>query len=97
MSSSGRSAGIVNDIGMIEMVNVIKFDRVEIRRPFFDPNPHKTTTENHEWRQGMFVVFKDRYGRELWYMPRWGEITEINKKKEEVEEINRKLCREANE
>lgn len=72
----------------------LKFKRIEIRRPKWDPNPEKSTTENHEWRQGLFVIFEDVQGVEYDYMPKWQELEAINSGRSEVESLNRRLCKE---
>jgi len=70
--------------------------RVEIRKPIFDLHPEKSTTNNSEWRQGFFLIFKDNYGNEYDWMPKYSELDEINLKRVEIEEINKELCRQNN-
>jgi len=72
----------------------IKFKRIEIRKPKWDSNPQKTTTNNHEWRKGLFIIFEDYDGNEYDFMPKWVDLDEINKGKEEVEQLNKRLCLE---
>ena len=79
--------------GESKIINVIKFDRVELRKPFFDPNPQKSMTNNHAWRIGLFIVFKDSYGKESWYMPKYSEIDQLLQGKLKVEQINKDLAR----
>src|SRR5574343_90217 len=67
-----------------------------IEHPSFDPHPEKSTTNNHAWRQGLFVVFRDRFGHEFQWMPRWADIEELNKKRVEVDLINKRLCAQHN-
>lgn len=71
----------------------IKFKRIEIRKPRYDPHPEKSLTNNSNWRQGLFIVFEDYNGNEFDYMPKWGEIALINEKKIEVEILNKELCK----
>jgi len=83
----------------MEWINCLKFKRFEVRTPFFDPNPDKTTTNNHEWRQGLFMVFEwigDEEKREFYYMPKWEEVQELVKKSKEVEQKNKELCISSN-
>ena len=75
-------------------INLLKFNRIEIRKPYFDPNPQKSTTQNHEWRQGLMVIFTDNNGREFIYMPKWADLEIINTGKGKVEIINKRLCAE---
>lgn len=70
----------------------IKFKRVEIRKPKWDSNPAKSKTNNHGWRQGLFIIFEDYNGNEFDYMPRWDELDAIMWNKDQVEKINKELC-----
>jgi len=79
------------------MIRVIKFKKSEIKKPDFDPHPEKSTTNNHAWRVGLIVTFVDHFGNEFEYMPKWDNLEEINKKKSEVEAINKRLCFQHNQ
>ena len=72
----------------------LKFKRVEIRRPRYDPNPHKSVTNNSGWRVGLFIVFEDYDGEEFDYMPKWKEVEELNKRRVEVEKVNKELAKQ---
>lgn len=72
----------------------IKFERVEIRKPRTDPNPHKSKTNNSAWRKGLFLVFRDYRGNTFDYMPKWCELELINDNKEVVESVNRELAKQ---
>jgi hypothetical protein len=72
----------------------LKFKRIEIRAPKWDPHPEKSTTNNHEWRKGLFIIFEDYSGNVFDYMPKWNELQTILKGKESVEAVNKKLCKE---
>ncbi len=71
-----------------------KFKRFEIRKPKWDPNPEKSTTNNSEWRKGLFVIFEDYNGNVYDYMPKWIDIEELNRLHLEIENINKSLCKE---
>ena len=71
----------------------LKFKRFEIRKPRYDPHPEKSLTKNSSWRQGLFLVFEDYDGVEYDFMPKWDHVQELNKKKEEIEIINKELAR----
>ena len=73
-------------------MNILKFKRIDIRKPFFDPNPEKSKTNNHKWRRGLFIVFTDGK-EEWWYMPTWKEIEELNEEMKRVEMINSELAK----
>lgn len=75
------------------MEKIIKFERVEFKKPDFDPNPHKSKTNNHAWRIGMFIIFKDREGNEYSYMPKWQDLKTFNDKSFEIEIINKEQCK----
>lgn len=75
------------------MIIPLKFKRVEIRKPRYDPHPEKSLTNNSEWRKGFFIIFEDYKGQEYDYMPKWEEIQTINNKKNEIELINKNLAR----
>ena len=79
----------------IEFTN-LKFERVEIRRPFFDPHPEKSTTNNHDWRQGLLVWFIDKDGKKFVWMPKWKEVENISTGKDVVEEVNKSILRTLN-
>ena len=72
----------------------IKFKRIEIRKPRYDPHPEKSTTNNSDWRMGLFIIFEDYNGIEFDYMPKWNEIEELIQKKGEIELINKQLARD---
>ncbi len=74
----------------------IKFKRVEIRPPRYDPNPEKSKTNNSEWRQGFFVVFEDYNGEEYDYMPKWEHLAQMESGRKAIEELNSFLAREKN-
>ena len=68
------------------------FDKVEIRKPRYDPHPEKSETENSEWRQGLFVVFKDYEGNVFDWMPKWEELERLGRLRMDVERINKELA-----
>jgi len=73
----------------------MKFKRFEIRPPRWNNYNKPTVTDNGKWgNQGLFIVFEDYFGNEFDWMPKWNEIKELNDKKNEVEAINKKLCKE---
>lgn len=76
------------------MVTNLKVSAIKIQKPLFDPHPEKSLTNNHDWRQGLLVFFKDNQGKEFVWMPRWDEVASINNLKSEVERINSELARE---
>lgn len=71
----------------------LKFIGVEIRAPRTDPNPEKSKTNNHFWRQGIFILFQDYKGNKFDYMPKWEEIEKINSMRDKVELINREMAK----
>ena len=71
----------------------LKFKRVEIRRPRYDPRPESSTTDNSDWRQGLFIIFEDYRGNIFDYMPKWSELAEIDIGKNQVELVNKELAR----
>jgi hypothetical protein len=71
----------------------IKFVRVEIRKPRTDPHPEKSTTNNSEWRKGLFIVFQDYNGNEFDWMPKWDDLISIDEAKKNIEELNKKLAK----
>lgn len=72
----------------------IKFKRIEIRKPRYDPHPEKSTTNNSEWRQGLFIVFENYQGQEMDWMPKWNELEQIKAGQKEIEDKNKQLARE---
>jgi len=72
----------------------LKFKRMEIRKPRYDPHPEKSTTNNSEWRQGLFLIFEDYSGNEFDYMPQWEELSTLPRMKELIEDINKNLASE---
>lgn len=44
----------------------------------------------------LFIIFKDRAGKEFIYMPKWSEIKTILNGKDTVEKVNKQLCFENN-
>ena len=75
------------------MIRVIKLKEIIIKKPDFDPHPEKSKTNNHEWRQGLFMIFTDEYGVEYHYMPKWDDVDKLNEMKDKVEMINKELCK----
>lgn len=75
------------------MKRVIKVVDIEIKHPDFDPNPQKSTTNNHKWRQGLFVNFMDNMGNKYSWMPKWKHLEELVVMREKVEAINKELCK----
>ncbi len=75
----------------------IKFKRLELRRPRWDPNPKKSKTDNHDWRIGMFIIFEDYDGKEFDYMPTWKQLDDFNDYRKKAEERNKQLAREKRE
>jgi hypothetical protein len=73
------------------VVQAIKFERVEIREPYFDPNPQKSKTNNQSWRKCLMIVFKTKDGDEFHYMPRWDELSTISQSKSAIETMNKQL------
>lgn len=73
---------------------VVFFERCEIRRPYYDNARKPTTTDNKTWNLGLFVVFKDREGREYVWMPRWDDVESIQDNKVLVEHKNKEKARE---
>ena len=71
----------------------LKFKRVEIRKPRYDPHPESSKTNNSDWRVGLFVVFEDYHGNEYDYMPKWAEVNEIDNGRVAVEQQNKELAR----
>lgn len=71
----------------------LKFVRLEIRKPRYDPHPEKSMTNNSKWRQGLFLIFEDYDGQEYDYMPKWDEIRRVNEGKDFIEEKNKELAR----
>lgn len=74
-------------------MNPLKFKRVEIRPPRYDPHPEKSQTNNSDWRKGLFIIFEDRDGALYDYMPTWAEVSELNRQKGAIEDINGDLAR----
>lgn len=72
-------------------MKLVKLRKVEIRKPYFDPNPNKTKTNNWEWRQGLFMIFVDTNDDEYIYMPTWKDVDMINKSRQIVEQINKEI------
>ena len=72
----------------------IKFKRIEIRKPRYDPHPEKSTTNNSAWRQGLFIIFENYNGVEMDWMPKWNELEEIKAGQKTIEDKNKDLCRE---
>lgn len=72
-------------------MNIIKFKQVKIETPEFDPNPHKSTTNNHSWRQCLIVLFEDSFGEEYSYMPKWSELRNIWESAQVTEDINKEI------
>lgn len=87
---------LINHFKMEKRINIIKFERVEFKKPDFDPNPQKSKTNNHAWRMGMFIIFKDNAGVEYSYMPKWQDLKTFNDKSFEIEIINQELCKKYN-
>ena len=79
---------------MPDHLKLLKVDTIKIHKPYFDPNPQKSTTNNHSWRVGLFVYFKDPQGRDYVWMPKWDELKEILQEKETVEMKNKELCKQ---
>ena len=77
----------------MKMQKPLKFKRVEIRAPKWDPHPEKTTTENWDWRVGLFIIFEDYEGNEFDWMPTWRELEKIVEGRDAVERKNKKLCK----
>lgn len=76
------------------MVRVLKFSRFIIDKPFFDPNPNKSTTNNQTYRKVLIMVFLDHWGNEHFFMPRWADILELNTQSLQVEVLNKSLLKE---
>ena len=74
-------------------MNPIKFVRVEIRKPRYNPNPEKSNTNNSDWRKGLFIVFQDYKGEEYDYMPKWDELITILNSSKNIEELNSLLAK----
>ena len=68
------------------------FDRIEMRKPRYDPHPEKSTTQNSEWRKGLFIVFKDYRGRQFDWMPKWEELEKLIKGRADIEKLNKQIC-----
>lgn len=72
----------------------LRLIEADICKPPYDVNPQKSTTNNHNWRECLILIFRDNYGNEFDFVPRWSEVEMINTKKAEVEERNKELCKE---
>ena len=72
----------------------LRFKRVEIRQPRASSHkPELTTTNNKDWKQGLFIVFED-YDNNLYdWMPCWKELGIIEQQKETIEDINSSLAK----
>jgi hypothetical protein len=70
----------------------LKFKRVEIRKPKCDPHPEKSSTNNHEWRKGLFIIFEDYNGQEFDWMPKWDEIATIEESRVNIDDLNKILA-----
>ena len=72
---------------------------MEIKMSFgkldFDPNPHKTTTNNFDYHKVLFVEFPNcvstKTGRSFKWVPSYAQLEEIREKLDEVEKLNREL------
>ena len=69
----------------------IKFKRIEVRKPRYNPHPEKSKTNNSDWRVGMFVIFEDYQGNEMDWMPRWDEVEKINEGGKEMDKLTVKF------
>lgn len=87
----GKSRDIQRTKGVASM-KPLKYVRCEIRKPRYDPHPDKSTTQNSEWRQGLFLIFEDYDGKEYDYMPTWKQLSEILDGRATVEKINQRLA-----
>lgn len=63
---------------------------VKIGRPDWDPNPHKTQTDNWSWRQCVMVQFENQ--RFKW-IPTYGQLAEIMNALVQAEKLNKELAR----
>lgn len=79
---------------VVDGKTVLFFNRCEIRRPYYDNGRKPTTTDNKTWNVGLFVVFRDREGREYVWMPRWKDFEAIQDNKDVVEQKNKELARQ---
>jgi hypothetical protein len=70
---------------------------VEFITPSYDPHPEKSTTNNYAWRKLLAVILRDNYGNTFDWIPRWNELEDINKKKFEIEQLNKDLLKQQNE
>ena len=71
----------------------LKFVRLEIRKPRYDPHPEKSTTNNSDWRLGLFVIFEDYQGNQFDWMPKWDEVVELRGFREVAEQVNKEVCK----
>lgn len=74
-------------------MKALRFKRIEIRKPRYDPRSESSNTNNSVWRLGLFIIFEDYNGVEYDYMPKWSEVQELQRKKVEVEEANKELAK----
>jgi hypothetical protein len=65
--------------------------RIKIDKPAWDPNPHKTTTNNHKWRVCCQVMFENQ--KFIW-LPSYKQLAAIYKNLLEAEERNKQKAKE---
>jgi len=64
---------------------------IKIDKPLWDPNPHKTTTNNNKWRVCCQVKFQNQ---EFIWLPSYKQLAAIYKNLFEAEERNKQKAKE---
>lgn len=62
---------------------------IQIRKPDWDPNPNKTTTNNHNWRKCVIVEFPSGFK----WIPTYKQLVQIYQALDKVERINREVAK----
>jgi len=63
--------------------------RINIKVPDWDPNPDKTTTNNHSWRRCVIVMFPNCSFK---WIPTYKQLEDIKRALNDCEILNKELA-----
>ncbi len=64
---------------------------ISIEKPDWDPNPQKSTTDNHDWRRCVIVKFENQTFK---WIPTYMQIADILNALKECEQVNKDYLRD---
>ena len=64
--------------------------KISIAKPDWDPNPDKSTTDNHEWRKCVIVEFPNCSFK---WIPTYRHLAQVTEALDSCEDLNKTLAK----